>query len=111
MDFTGPEMSFPQSYLINMLNNVRYAVPIERVSLSDKWRCHERMWDDQGSKTPGARGDSSAQEIPPQEKGNTAMLGVAQTGQTSTDRAVLEEAKAPIITRDTVWTPLVGGGG
>ncbi len=56
MDFTGPEMSFPQSYLIDILNNVRYAFPIERASFPNKWQHRERVRDDQGAKSPGGQG-------------------------------------------------------
>jgi hypothetical protein len=38
IDFTSPEMSFPQSYLIDILNKVRYAVPIQRASFPEEWR-------------------------------------------------------------------------
>jgi hypothetical protein len=37
IDFTSPEMSFPQPYLINILNKVRYAVPVERASFPEEW--------------------------------------------------------------------------
>ena len=36
IDFTGPELSFPQSYLIDILNNVRYAIPVEWASFPDE---------------------------------------------------------------------------
>ncbi len=36
VDFTGPEMTFPQSFLINTLNSVWYAVPVERASFPDE---------------------------------------------------------------------------
>jgi hypothetical protein len=36
IDFMGPEMTFPQSFLINILNSVRYVVPVERASFADK---------------------------------------------------------------------------
>ena len=39
INFTqGTDMVFPQSYLIDILNNIRYAVPVERASFPDKWR-------------------------------------------------------------------------
>jgi hypothetical protein len=34
----GTDMVFPQSYLIYILNNIRYAVLVERASFPDKWR-------------------------------------------------------------------------
>jgi hypothetical protein len=37
IDFTRPDMTFPQSYLINILNNVRYAVPVKRASFPNEW--------------------------------------------------------------------------
>ncbi len=38
IDFTGPDMTFPQSYLIDILNNIRYAVPVKRASFPVEWR-------------------------------------------------------------------------
>jgi hypothetical protein len=52
IDFTGPEMTFLQSFLIDILNSVWYAVPVERASFPDKWRRRERK-EDKGGKTPG----------------------------------------------------------
>ncbi len=52
IDFTVPEMTFPQSFLIDILNSVRYAVSVERASFPDEWRCRERK-EDKGGKTPG----------------------------------------------------------
>jgi hypothetical protein len=37
INFTGPDMAFPQLYLINILNNVWYAVPVKRASFPDEW--------------------------------------------------------------------------
>ncbi len=37
IDFTGPDMTFPQLYLIDILNNIWYAVPVERASFPDEW--------------------------------------------------------------------------
>jgi hypothetical protein len=56
IDFTGPEMSFPQSYLIDILNNIRYAIPVERASFPDEWRRKDRPKEDQTSRTPGGQG-------------------------------------------------------
>jgi hypothetical protein len=36
IDFRGPEMTFPQSFLIDILNSVRYAVPVERARFPDE---------------------------------------------------------------------------
>ena len=38
INFTGQDITFPQLYLIDILNNIRYAVPVEQVSFPDKWR-------------------------------------------------------------------------
>jgi hypothetical protein len=56
IDFTGPDMSFPQSYLIDILNNVRYVIPVERASFSNKWCRKDRPKEDQTSRTPGGQG-------------------------------------------------------
>jgi hypothetical protein len=56
IDFTGPYMTFPQSYLINILNNIWYPVPVERASFPDEWRCRECAKDDKNqAKTPGGQ--------------------------------------------------------
>jgi hypothetical protein len=52
IDFTGPEMTFPQSFLMDILNSVWYAVPVERASFPDEWRRRKRK-EDKGGKTPG----------------------------------------------------------
>jgi len=49
-------MSFPQSYLIDILNNVRYVIPVERASFSNKWCRKDRPKEDQTSRTPGGQG-------------------------------------------------------
>ena len=56
IDFAGPDMSFPQSYLIDILNNVRYAIPVERASFPDEWRRKDRPKEDQSSRPPGGQG-------------------------------------------------------
>jgi hypothetical protein len=68
MDFTGPDMSFPQSYLINILNNVWYAVPVEQASFPDKWQRRKCMREDQGAKSPGGQGGRQRTGDNPQEK-------------------------------------------
>jgi hypothetical protein len=56
IDFAVPDMSFPQSYLIDILINVRYATPVERASFPDEWRCKDRTKEDQSSKPSGGQG-------------------------------------------------------
>ncbi len=39
LDFRGPdEPVFPQSFLIDILRNVRYAIPVECANFPDKWK-------------------------------------------------------------------------
>jgi hypothetical protein len=38
INFTGQDITFPQSHLIDILNNIRYAVPVEQASFPDEWR-------------------------------------------------------------------------
>ena len=39
LDFQGPDNpTFLQSYLIDILRNVRYAIPVERVNFPNKWK-------------------------------------------------------------------------
>jgi hypothetical protein len=57
IDFTGLEMTFPQLYLIDILNNVWYAVPVERASFPDKWQHRDRVKDNKGQgRTSGVQG-------------------------------------------------------
>ena len=56
IDFSAPDMSFPQLYPIDILINVRYATPVERVSFPDEWRCKYRTKEDQSSKPSGGQG-------------------------------------------------------
>ncbi len=59
IDFIGQNMAFPQSFLINILNSVRYAVPVERASFPDERKCRERK-DKKGGKGAGpGHGQSS----------------------------------------------------
>jgi hypothetical protein len=52
INFTGQDITFPQSYLINILNNIRYAVPVERASLPNKWRRQDCTQDKKGTTKP-----------------------------------------------------------
>jgi hypothetical protein len=57
IDFTGPDMTFPQSYLIDIHNNVRYAVPVERANFPDELPRRECTKDNKNqAKTPGGQG-------------------------------------------------------
>jgi hypothetical protein len=39
LDFKGPDKPvFPQSFLIDILRNVHYAIPVERANFPDKWK-------------------------------------------------------------------------
>jgi hypothetical protein len=49
INFMGQDITFPQSYLINILNNIRYAVPVERASFPDKWRRRDQTRDEKGN--------------------------------------------------------------
>jgi hypothetical protein len=52
MDFTGQDITFPQLYLINILNNIRYAVPVEQASFPDEWRCQDCIRNEIGTTKP-----------------------------------------------------------
>ncbi len=69
IDFTGPDMTFPQTYLIDILNNVRYAVPVKRASFPNECQRRERAKDDKNqAKTPegqGGREHASEQSLLP----------------------------------------------
>ncbi len=53
MDFRGPnEPVFPQSYLIDILKNARYATQVERSNFPDKWKKKVKPTsDDNGAST------------------------------------------------------------
>jgi hypothetical protein len=67
IDFDGPNITFQQSYLIDILNNVRYAVPVQRASFPDQWWRRERVKDDKthGRTTSGTGGWDHATEQSP----------------------------------------------
>jgi hypothetical protein len=53
IDFTsGQDITFPQSYLIDILNNIRYAVPVKRASFPDKWHHRDRTREEKGTTKP-----------------------------------------------------------
>jgi hypothetical protein len=55
--FTSPEMSFPQLYLIDILNKVRYAVPIQRASFPEEWQRRDQQMENKGQgRSPGGQG-------------------------------------------------------
>jgi hypothetical protein len=67
IDFAGPDVTFPQSYLIDILNNVRYAVPVKRASFPDKWQRRECVKDDKThGRTTGVKGgrDRATEQSP-----------------------------------------------
>jgi hypothetical protein len=66
---------FLQSYLIDILNNVLYAVPVEQASFPDKWQCRKGVRDDQGSKTPGGQGGKQRTGYTPPGKGGYGNIG------------------------------------
>jgi hypothetical protein len=57
INFMGQDMTFSQSYLIDILNNIRYAVPVKRASFPDEWRCRDRTRDEKSTTKPfGSQG-------------------------------------------------------
>ena len=49
LDFRGPnEPVYPQSFLINILRNVRYAIPVERANFPEDWKRKVRTLADEG---------------------------------------------------------------
>jgi hypothetical protein len=53
INFTsGQDITFPQSYLIDILNNIRYAVPVKRASFPNEWRCRGRTREEKGTTKP-----------------------------------------------------------
>ena len=69
LDFQGPDdPTFPQSYLIDILRNVQYTIPVERANFPNKWkRKNTPPMGDPGAKGPVYRlgqqqgGDRSSQ--------------------------------------------------
>jgi hypothetical protein len=62
-------MSFPQSYLTDILINVWYAVPIEQASFPNEWRCTDHTREDQSDKTLGGQGGGQRTSDTPSAKG------------------------------------------
>ncbi len=92
IDFTGLEMTFPQLYLIDILNNVRYAVPVKRASFRNELQHRDRVKDNKGQgRTSGVQGGwehTGDNSLPRGGYGNGA--GGANR-QNNSDRADLEE--------------------
>ena len=55
LDFQVPEEpAFPQSYLLDILRNVRYAIPVERANFSNEWKWkNPPSTSNQGAKSAG----------------------------------------------------------
>jgi hypothetical protein len=55
LDFRGLDKPvFPQSYLIDILRNIRYTIPVERVNFPDKWKWKVKtITDEQGRRKTG----------------------------------------------------------
>ena len=75
IDFAGPDMSFPQLYLINILNNVWYAVPVKRANFPGKWHCKDRPKEDQSRKTIGGQGGGQNTNDTPSTRGGYGQAG------------------------------------
>jgi hypothetical protein len=59
LDFRGPDKPiWPQSYLIDILRNVRYAIPVERANFPEEWKRKVRTTTDdhRGSAAGGRSG-------------------------------------------------------
>ena len=58
LDFRGPdETAWPQSFLVDILRNVRYAIPVERANFPEEWKRKVRIAadDNKGGGGPGGR--------------------------------------------------------
>ncbi len=57
LDFRGPnEPAWPQSYLIDILRNVHYAISVERANFPEEWKRKMRTTtDDHGGYAAGTR--------------------------------------------------------
>ncbi len=57
LDFRGPnEPVYPQSFLINILCNVRYAIPVEGANFPEEWKRKVRTPADEGGGGGGGGG-------------------------------------------------------
>jgi hypothetical protein len=104
INFMGQDITFPQLYLIDILNNIRYAVPVERVSFPDKWRRQDRTRDEKGTTKPfggqGARERSNNTYIG--QRGHHGGGALAPSGQLASE--AIRRVGRPIPTM-----PRVGG--
>ena len=77
LDFQGPdEPTFPQSYLINILCNVRYTIPVERANFPNKWKRKNPP----PTSNPGAKGAGYGSEQ--QRGGDRSSQGMGQGATT-----------------------------
>jgi hypothetical protein len=83
IDFTGPDMSFPWSYLIDILNSVQYTVLVKRASFSDEWRHKDRPKEDQSGKTIGGQGDGQNTTDTPSTRGGYGQAGGGNNRQSN----------------------------
>ncbi len=78
LDFQGPEgVVYPQSYLIDILSSIRYATPVERASIPDKWKWHNRRRKEKGGQATGGTmgGGQRTGEGPPARRSYNQGLG------------------------------------
>ena len=106
IDFTGPDMSFPQSYLIDILNNVWYVAPIKHASFPDKWRHKDHPKKDRAARTFGARGADSIPVIPHQPEGDMGKPGAATSSRVTMDRVDSGDDRDSPPMQDKATTPL-----
>jgi hypothetical protein len=80
LDFQGPDKPvWPQSYLIDILRNVRYAIPVERANFPEEWKRKIRA---AGLEQGGQMGGNVASP----SKGRERMLPSGSTTNASMQR-------------------------
>ena len=106
IDFTGPDMSFPWSYLIDILNSVQYTVLVKRASFSDEWRHKDRPKEDQSGKTIGGQGDGQNTTDTPSTRGGYGQAGGGNNRQNSYGQGGFGGRKGFPPMEDKAMTPL-----
>ena len=106
IDFTGPDMSFPQSYLIDILDNIRYALPIKRASFPYEWCFKDCPKEDQRGKTIGGQGGGQNTTDTPSTRGGYGQAGGGNNRQNSYGQGGFGGRKGFPPMEDKAMTPL-----
>jgi hypothetical protein len=76
INFQGPvQVAYPQSYLIDILRDVQYALPVHRSNFPEQWLCRERQRNDLGGRSAAGGGEGTRGRNASPTKGGYANPG------------------------------------